>query len=101
MRGKENERAHAQYVVECLAVRCSVLECIVALCFSRGHKRGLHEASLHCSVLQCVAVVLQVCCSKLHSVCCSVFQRVAVRCCSALLQCVVAVHCCSVFLTGS
>ena len=47
-----------------LQVCCSaLLQCDGAMCFLRDHKRGLHEASLHCSVLQCVAAVLQLCCN--------------------------------------
>ena len=70
---------------QCVAVCCSVLQYV----------------AVYCSVLQCVAVC---CCSVLlqckvyeacFSVCGNVLQCVAV-CCSVLLQCVVAVYCCSV-----
>ena len=89
------------YMLQCVAVCCSVLQCVAVCCIV-----------LQCSVLQCVAV----CCNVLQSnsqknalsivfwffiwqiyiqcvtVCCSVLQRVAV-CCS-VLQCVAV--CCSV-----
>ena len=60
----------------CLAVSCSVLQCIAVCCVLQC----LQCVAVCCSVLQCVAV------------CCSVLQCVAV-CCSAL-QCVAV--CCSV-----
>jgi len=84
-----------QYVV---AVRCcsALLQCIVAMCLSRSHTRWLHEASLHCSVLQCVAAVLQVCCR-----CVAVSCNVCVPVHFSMLLCVVAARCCNVFLTGS
>ena len=73
---QESER----YVLQCVAVCCSVLQC-VAVC---------------CSVLQCVAVWWSV--MQCVAVCCSVLQCVAV-CCS-VMQCVAVcqsvVVCCSV-----
>ena len=90
-----NEWVAGVYVMQCVAVCCSVLQC-VAFCFSRVH---LKAKILQC-VLQCVAGVLQyvagvlrcvantaVCCSGLHwvAVCCSGLQWVAV-CCSVSFE---------------
>jgi len=82
-------------VFQSVAVCCSVLQC-TTVCYSR-----LQCVAVCCSVLQCVAV----CCSVLQcvAVCCSVLQCIAVcRYASTqkhsralMLQCVVAVHCCS------
>jgi len=60
-------------VLQCVAVCCSVLQCVVAT----FHGKETNESvAVCCSVLQCVAV------------CCSVLQCVAV--CCRVLQCVVA-----------
>jgi len=80
-------------VLQCVAVWCSLVQCVVALIY-----QVFAEFSLACAgdddffVLQCVAV----CCSVLQcgAVWCSVVQCVAV-CCS-VLQCVAV--CCSVTL---
>ena len=109
-------------MLQCVAVRCSVLQC-VAVCCGASHtsKEGVggYSDTVCCSALQCVAV----CCSALQrvavlciavtrkwgvvvtrcvAVCCSVLQCVAVCCsvlqclavCCSVLQCVAA--CCSV-----
>jgi len=92
-------------VLQCVAVRCSVLRCVAVCQISRpstsnrlehlGQMSHLFRLSICCSVLQCVAVcysVLQcvaVCCSKMQFVlvCCIVLQGVAVYC-SVLCICV-------------
>ena len=95
-------------VVQCIAVSCSVLQCVavflhcVAVCCSMLQRVPLCRNVLQCvalsySVMQFVANVLQyvaVCCSELQcmAVCCSVLQCVAV--CYSVLQC--AAVCCSV-----
>ena len=60
-----NEREREHSVLQCVAVCCSVLQCV------------LQRVAVCCSVLQCVAV----CCSVLQCdiLCCSV-------CCSVLLE---------------
>jgi len=68
-------------MLQCVAVCCSVLQCVVYVCECTC--RCLFELSKsniaeHCSMLQCVAV------------CCSVLQCVAV-CCSVLCM-YVSVH---------
>ena len=111
------DRDAATYT-SCVAVHCSVLQCccnVYIPCHWR-HKRRRH-CNMHmnfecCSVLQCVAVLLQrlhtvpsvpqeakslqyacaLCVLQCVAVCCSVLQCVAV-CCS-VLQCVAV--CCSV-----
>ena len=57
------------FVLQCIAVYCSVLQCIAVCCFV------LQCIAVYCSVLQCIAV----CCSVLQyiAVCCSVVQCVA------------------------
>ena len=111
----------APYLLQRVAVGCSVLQCVAMCCsvLQCEWRRGcyvvrvawgkisaamsyneLQCVAVCCSVLQCVAVccsVLQcvaVCCSvpQCIALCCSVLQYVAV-CCS-VLQCVAA--CCSV-----
>jgi len=58
-------------VLQCVAARCSALQCA-------SHRNTLSGSDLYlcCSMLQCVAV------------CCSVLQCVSVLCCSAAMQCV-------------
>jgi len=65
------------YQINCVAMRCSVLQCVAVCCsvdFVYTDARGLPI---------CVSVVMRVCCSVLHcvAVCCSVLQCVVV-CCS-------------------
>jgi len=55
------------YVLQCVAVCCSVLQCVAVCCSVSGEMAGIRDVY----VLQCVAV------------CCSVLQYVT-RCCSAL-----------------
>ena len=109
-------------MLQCVAVRCSVLQCVLQ-CVAVW--AAVSSASLHlgfvyllpllhlcCSVLQCVAVCCSV--SQCVAVCCSVLQCVAVCCsvhtsalsifclsytyftvcCKCVLQCVAV--CCSV-----
>jgi len=97
------------YVLQCVAVCCSVLQCVAVCC---------SVLQCACSELQCVAVCLQcvaVRCSALQciavlalpssapslcyvvqcvTVCCSIIQCVAVAVCCSVLQCVAV--CCSV-----
>ena len=65
---------HGTFVLQCVAVRCSVLH-------------------VYHSVLQCMAVCCIICCSVLQcvAVCCSVLRCVAV--CYSVLLCVAV--CCS------
>jgi len=62
------------YILQCVAVCCSVLQCVYIECAVLI----LSPIHIYFSVLQCVAV------------CCSMLQRVA-ACCS-VLQCVVRLH---------
>jgi len=96
-------------VLQCVAVRCNVLQCVAALESPRSAPKKvccslLRCAAVRCSVSQCFGEsVLQ--CEKVHAAlpekrvavccsagCCSVLQVVAV-CCS-VLQCIAM--CCSV-----
>jgi len=63
----------------CVAVRCCVLYLCVAVCCS-----VLQCAAVCCSVLQCVAVCCSVSVSQCVAVCCSVLQCAAV--CRSVLQ---------------
>jgi len=98
-------------VLQCVAVCCSVLQC-VAVCCSELHwlwmRKGdiavccsvlqfvavaLDERGWYCSVLQCVASVLQcvaVCCSELHWLW---MREGGIGVCGIVLQCVTV--CCS------
>ena len=90
LHGRTGKIVLLQCVAVCGTFFCSCVAVVlqrVAVCFS--------VVPMCCSVLQCVAVVLQLCCSVFHcvavfcsvaTVCCSVLQRAAV-CCS-VLQCV-------------
>ena len=96
-------------VLQCVAVRCSVLDLEIAVVpYEVLGTDVLQCAAMYCSVLQCIAVccsVLQcaaVCCSVLQCVaeCCSVWQCIAVHCsvlrcvavCCSVLQCVVYMY---------
>ena len=59
-------------MLQCVAVRCSVLQCVAVCCRGRGSSGDTVSYCVSCSVLQCVAV----CCSLLQSVavCCSLLQ---------------------------
>ena len=61
----------------CVAIRCSVLQCVAASGKVSKSMSGCHNNKY--SVLQCVAA----CCSVLQcgALCCSVLQRVAVHGC--------------------
>ena len=67
------------FVLQCVAVCCSVLQCVAVRCTCAHFSRYPYVV-----VVQCVAV----CCSVLQcaAVCCSVLQCVAV-CCSVLHTC--------------
>jgi len=74
------QKCGAVYVMQCVAVCCSVLQCAlqcVAVCCN-----VLQCVAVCCSVLQCVAV----CCSvrQCVAVCCSVLQRVGQNACVVL-----------------
>jgi len=71
----------ARYVLQCVAVCCSILQFVAAFC------SVLQRGAVCCNVVQCVAT----CCSVLQ--CCSVFYGWEIVCCS-VLQCVAV--CCSV-----
>jgi len=62
--------------LQCVAVRCSVFQCVAVCC------SALQCAAVRCSVLQCVAVCFRA--LQCVSVRCSVFQCVAL-CCRVLL----------------
>jgi len=92
-------------VLQCVAVCCNMLQYMEStaarcqVCCSAPHRKSVLQCdAVHCSVLQCVAVLFAVRSSVLHTlihghtsnlhcvaVCCSALQCVAV-CCS-LLQC--------------
>jgi len=94
--------------LQCVAVRCSVFQCVEASGFATRQSMGLLVDADGCSVFQCVATV---CCSALQCItvrglaalqsmgllvdvdCCSVLQRFATVACSVLQQCVAV--CCS------
>jgi len=66
-------------VLQCVAVRCSVLQCVAHIYCPHAQKvLSLLRVAVCCSILQCVAVQCIACCSAL--------QIVAVRC--SVLQCV-------------
>ena len=74
-------------VLQCVAVCCSVLHCIVE-CFvecTAGHDGVLQCVAVCCGVLHCVAV----CCSVLQCVvvCCSVWQGVSWNTLQAMMVC--------------
>ena len=66
---------------QCVAVRCSVLQCVAVCCSvlqscsGRIQQQDEQCVAVRCSVLQCVAV------------CCSVLQCVAVCCSHVLVEC--------------
>jgi len=77
-------------VLQCVTVRCSVLQGAAMCCSAQGclswTSRYRHAqcvavcVAVCCSVLQCAAIYVAVCCSVLQcvAVCCSVLQCVAV-----------------------
>jgi len=94
-------------VLQCVAVRCSVLHCVALCCSVYDFELIRHKCIIlnslcrNSSVLQCIAV----CCSALQCVagCCSVLQCVAVYCgvlhgvtvCCSVRQCVA--ECCNAY----
>jgi len=94
-------RCGCMFVLQSVAMRCSVLQCVVECCIHARRVQICDIVSLRCGcifVLHCVAL----CCSGLRciAVCCSVLQCVAVFCsvlqrvavCCSVLQCVAARH---------
>jgi len=68
-------------LLQCVVVRCSVLQCVIAVCCSVL----LQCVAVRCSVLQCAADMMSHRDTMRHP---AWLQCVAVCCCSALLQCV-------------
>ena len=66
-------------VLQCVAVCCSVLQCVLS-----KYLRSVLQCVAECRVLQCVAVCCSLCCRKISIQCCSMLHCVAL--CS-VLQC--------------